>query len=168
MRTFNVFSAFLICLFFVSCTGAGEEKKDYSASMEVHKQAMEAETETVKILEQYVSNFGDLVSGNSIIGQLAPDKSKDLGNRLTSIQARLKDWQSNVIEVPGMEHNHGDGQTCNHSHAPAVDISPEAMLAAQESMNKEITNINRDMKTLFEMTMKSMESGFGEGEQAPE
>jgi len=62
----------------------------------------------------------------------------------TNIAARKKVWLENMIEIPGMDHDHSN---CNHHHhRPTISITDAEMLAVQQAWRDTIISIQNDIK----------------------
>jgi hypothetical protein len=70
---------------------------------------------------------------------------------LTAISISFKDWESNLVEVPGMVHSHTEGAEHHHEHKPTPDMSPEQMLAVQKEIKANIIKIKEDLAKAEEM-----------------
>jgi len=60
------------------------------------------------------------------------------------VAARKKVWLENMIEIPGMDHDHSN---CNHDHhRPTVSITDSEMLAVQKAWRDTILSIQKDIQ----------------------
>ncbi len=121
----------LICLLFVFVYGCSDStKKDptLEKAFQVHQQSLKTAKEARELLEKIP----------------AKDES------VSRIQSRLENWNENLIEVPGFEHehNHEDGDHHHHHHGgsrPTMDLSPEDMLAVQQQLLDTILAIKKEL-----------------------
>ena len=56
------------------------------------------------------------------------------------LNADLFYWRSNLIEVPGMEHEHHHGHT--HGYQPLAHLTPEMVLDIQKDLRNQIIQLN--------------------------
>lgn len=56
-------------------------------------------------------------------------------------RAALAIWKSEVVEVPGNDHEEGDHSGHGHSHTKAPDVTPEQMLTIQKELKEQIQKI---------------------------
>ncbi len=60
------------------------------------------------------------------------------------LQARLKEWNDNIIEVPGFEHHHHHGHSHDHNHSHSqLELTPDDMLIVQKEFLDSIQSIQR-------------------------
>lgn len=69
------------------------------------------------------------------------------------------EWEENLVEVPGLpheHHDHGDGEHHHHDHKPAPDLSPDQMLDVQKEIKANIEKIKADWEKAKEMVKSVM------------
>lgn len=60
------------------------------------------------------------------------------------IAQRKEEWLKNMIEIPGMDHDHSN---CNHDHTrPTISITDEEMLGVQQAWLESIVDIAAEAK----------------------
>ncbi len=73
-----------------------------------------------------------------------------LDSSLASIKSRLDQWSSNLIEVPGYEHDHDHDHEGHdhhhHDHSAPVDVTAEHMVGIQQEFLDTIQAIKRDLE----------------------
>jgi len=123
MYSLSVFTLIL----FVGCSGHSKPDPQLEEAFRVHKQALRVEKEARDLLVKIPEN----------------NEAK------LKIEARLKSWDENLIEVPGFEHDHShDHHGHNHSHGSDVELAPEDMLAVQKVLLDSVTAIRKDLQSL--------------------
>lgn len=75
---------------------------------------------------------------------------------LTSVAVSMEEWENNLIEVPGMAHEHHEGEHHHHEHKKAPDMSADQMLQVQKEIKKGIEKIRDDLTKAEEMLQKTM------------
>lgn len=119
-------SVFTLILF-VSCSGHSKPDPQLEEAFRIHKEALQVEKEARDLLEKLPED--------------SDAKSK--------IEARLRSWDENLIEVPGFEHDHShDHHGHDHSHGSDVELAPEDMLAVQKVLLDSVTTIREDLQSL--------------------
>jgi hypothetical protein len=67
---------------------------------------------------------------------------------LSKVKTDFEDWEANVFEVPGVEHDHehAEGEHHHHhDHKPAPDLTPDQMLDVQKEMLKTIQGLKETL-----------------------
>lgn len=102
---------FFLCCIHFGCLGATKNDPKLQEAFEIHKQSLD-------VAKQSKALLNNLERGDA--------------NRVL-FDAQLKQWQENIIEVPGFEHDH-DHDHDHHHHNVRYDLSPEDMLEVQKEM----------------------------------
>ncbi len=77
-----------------------------------------------------------------------------LMDSVKALNADLFYWRSNLIEVPGMEHEHQHGHT--HGYQPLAHLTPEMVLDIQKDLRNQIIQLNiRTQKLLDTLDNKN-------------
>lgn len=87
------------------------------------------------------------------LATLASDTTH-LRDSVTAWRIALKNWQSNLVEVPGNEFPQHDHAHHAHKHEAAVDLTSEQMLTLQQEMKAQI----EELKKRINSTTKNDES----------
>jgi hypothetical protein len=72
---------------------------------------------------------------------------------LQNIKAALTDWEENLVEVPGFEHEHDHGEHGHHHHHhnhKSPELSSEEMLQLQQELRNTITALFEQAKLLIQ------------------
>jgi len=75
------------------------------------------------------------------------NEHNDLETKLDSLHNLVKLWEEGVVEVPGFEHAHNDGEH-HHEHKPAPQMTDESMLEYQRNAKEAIQELYQNIKTL--------------------
>ena len=75
---------------------------------------------------------------------------------LDPIKERLKNWDENLIEVPGFEHDHDHDH--DHDHGKALEVLPEDMLIIQQEFLDSIRAIRKDVDIYVKKSKDSSHS----------
>lgn len=131
-----------IFLLLYACSGSGD-KETYAESAIVHNEAI---------------NIGEKVDQK--IAEIEAHKEKytissRLLDSLLAIQEDFREWQSNLVEVPGHKHDHsGHSHHGDHDHGSENNLTPEMMLLIQTELRNQINELNDRAQNLLELTKK--------------
>jgi copper chaperone CopZ len=66
---------------------------------------------------------------------------------LDAVAKSFEEWEENLVEVPGLahEHHHHEGEEHHHDHKPAPDVSGDQMIEIQKEIKANITKIKSDL-----------------------
>ncbi|MFN8348043.1 MAG: hypothetical protein U0X91_23790 [Spirosomataceae bacterium] len=66
---------------------------------------------------------------------------------LDAVAKSFEEWEENLVEVPGLphEHHHHEGEEHHHDHKPAPEVSGEQMIEIQKEIKANITKIKADL-----------------------
>ena len=70
-------------------------------------------------------------------------------NRL-KFESALKEWNDNIVEVPGFHHHHhgDDGHHHHHHHGAQLELTPDDMLLVQKELMDSIQSIHKRVRQL--------------------
>jgi len=71
---------------------------------------------------------------------------------LDAVAGSFAAWEESVVEVPGLPHEHHDGE--EHEHKPAPDLTADQMLEVQKESKTNIEKIKADLAKAEEMVKK--------------
>ncbi|MCU0341194.1 MAG: hypothetical protein MUE30_15045 [Spirosomaceae bacterium] len=138
---------------------ACEEKKDpkMEEAGKIHLAAMEVEEAVAEHVETSDSLKTLLTEKKKTLTDAAAVASIDSTiAALDRVHAAFHEWEENLVEVPGLpheHHDHGDGGH-QHDHKPAPDLSPDQMLEVQKEIKANIEKIKADWDKAQEMVKK--------------
>ncbi len=124
----NVFSVpvflSLLALLISSCSGNSEKDSKLKEAHEIHEASMSVRAQTVAALEIMKSSA----------------ESAEDSLRVKDLEMALKEWDDQVYEIPGFEHDHDHDHDHDHHHhhRKAPDLTPEQHLEMQNEMMAEI------------------------------
>jgi len=130
MRSF-LFLAFLL----FSLQACGSRQQDpLEAAGEVHLQVLDAE-------QRFLSVMDSLQSRQKPVSASA---SSEQHRRIQKLQHRYANWKANLIEVPGLEHDHSHTGGHSHDHASTdPQLTPEELLLVQRELLDTIRTLQR-------------------------
>lgn len=66
---------------------------------------------------------------------------------LDAVAKSFEEWEENLVEVPGLahEHHHHEGEEHHHDHKPAPDVSGDQMIEIQKEIKANIQKIKSDL-----------------------
>lgn len=116
----SIYLTFLGLVLFVAC------KHNHPPASETLKQAYAVQQEALEI-------------DKGLQSQLT-SKSIELS---AALQQRRANWLKNMVEIPGMDHDHSN---CSHNHAPSlISVTDEEMLEVQQVWKDSILVIQKDI-----------------------
>ena len=128
-----------ICvLLFVACQ-SGEPDPKMKLAFEEHEAAL-----------QVYDSLSDMLSNIQVDSLTAEDQQK-----LAQLQEASAQWEANLVEVPGFEHeghDHDHGHSHDHSHDHAKnslsDLPPAEMLELQQALKQEVQRLLDEARQL--------------------
>jgi len=144
---------FVVLLCFISACGShNHAEEEYSEEeKKVLKEASEIHNQATKLYEDISSKKEELKKN---IKQFEEKDKEKFSQEIEDAKTLLKDfetWESEIIEVPGNEHEHSHEGHHHHHHAPIVEVSVEEMLQIQKEM---LANIQKLSERLEEQSKK--------------
>jgi len=124
-----------IGLSFLTACHSHEQSPELLEAMEVHKQIIEVEKEVKQKFEESKTGLSDSLAIQ----------------QLDELQGKYKEWQSNLVEVPGMEHDHDHhdhDHDHDHDHGQELKITDALMLEVQKSLLQELKSIQATLQKL--------------------
>lgn len=83
----------------------------------------------------------------AIQGRALTPEEIAFNNAVTSIESSITYWRDNLPEPPGLEHDHA-GHDHHHHHGPALNVTPEQMLAIQKEFRDSMLSIQQRVSQL--------------------
>jgi len=132
-----------------------------SADEATLKEAGEIHLQASEIQEALEPQVDSLAALKTKLAALKTSAATQAVADIDSVVSRFEAWESNVVEVPGMEHKHehaeGDsGHHHHHDHKPAPQVTASEMLDIQKEMKSELEKISTDAKTVLESGRKAL------------
>jgi len=81
--------------------------------------------------------------------ELTPEEIA-FNNQVSGIEASITYWRNNLPEPPGLEHDHAGHDHHHHHHGPALNVTPEQMLALQKEFRDSILSIQQRVSGLIQ------------------
>ena len=110
----------------------------------VLQEAAEVHTEALKIEKEIQSKLEALQQRKNTIniqGRALTEAEIAFVNQVEALEASLRYWEENHVEVPGFEHNHDEeghshdhdhGHNHDHNHEAKLEVAPTDMLIIQK------------------------------------
>jgi len=129
-----------VAIVILACSDSREDAQ-LKESFEIHEKSVAIYEELKNDLEKLNSNLSEVLNEQDTIMQ----------DTLKQFQLDFKDWESNLIEVPGFEHDHDHsghdyGDHDHHHHDDNPNLTPEMMLEVQKHLYVEIMNLKSRLK----------------------
>lgn len=113
---------------FIACSG--HKKESVSATLQ----------EAQQLHKESITTYNKLSDSVDSLINVYPDQTF-----LSNLQAALQEWHENLVEVPGMPHDH-EGH--DHNHEPPPQLTDEQQLAVQQQINANIKKIEKQYQNL--------------------
>ncbi len=113
---------------FMACSG--HKKEPVSATLQ----------EAQQLHKESITTYNKLSDSVDSLLNVYPDETS-LGN----LEQALQEWHENLVEVPGMPHDH-EGH--DHDHEPPPQLTDEQHLAVQQQINANIKKIENQYQNL--------------------
>jgi chromosome segregation ATPase len=147
MRTLQLLSAITLIGSLTACSSSDKKDPILEEAAQYHNQA----TEVQEVIEPRIEQIDSLKT--VLAAQKTPDSAARIAT-LDSLKTAFEEWEKNLVEVPGMphdhKHDHGKGEhKHNHADATLKDLPAEQMLDLQ----RETLNNIKQIQTRLEATM---------------
>jgi D-alanyl-D-alanine carboxypeptidase len=150
MKTLSLSLALLAA---VALTACGEKKDPMlEEAGRIHNEAseiqasIEPQVENIDSLQNLLAEKKKTLTDPAMIA-----KVDSVSAALGAITKSFEAWESNIIEVPGLEHKHAEGEHHHHDHKPAPNVTSEQLVELQKEMKTNIEKIKSDMSKAEEM-----------------
>ena len=127
-----------ILVFFVAC--ATDKKED-----PILKEAGTIHNEAHEMGEGVEAQFTAVDSLSALLAAKKMPAADSLVAAMAAVKQSFEAWEGNIVTVPGMKHNHAEGEHAHDEHKPAPDVTPEQMLDIQKEMKLSIEKIKSDL-----------------------
>lgn len=144
------------CLLLTSCGDKKDPKMEEAGK--IHLEAMEIEealheqVEGVDSLKIVLNDKKKTVTDAAAVASIDSTIAA-----LDAIAKSFEEWEENLVEVPGLahEHHHHEGEEHHHhDHKPAPDVSGEQMIEIQKEIKTNIEKIKSDLASVEERLKK--------------
>ncbi len=131
----------LLSVLMLSCGGDSAEDKILHKAADVHMEALKIKSEMESGLEQMRQAHNSI----QVQGRALTSEEMVFTKEVSSLEARLKYWNDNHIEVPGFEHGEhdhsGHDHNHDHSHGNNFQLPASDMLIIQKEFKDSIKAI---------------------------
>jgi len=144
-----------LCVCLASCGDKKSPKMEEAGKIHLESMAIEETLheqvegiDSLKIvLQEKRKNLTDAAATASLDSTVA---------MLDAVAKSFETWEENLVEVPGLahEHHHHEGEEHHHDHKPAPNVSSEQMLEIQKEIKANIEKIKADMTKAEQMLNK--------------
>ncbi|WKN44175.1 hypothetical protein [Tunicatimonas pelagia] len=128
----------------VACGDSKKTDENLQQAFELHQEAVEIRQMADKQIDQLKANEDSL-----FVNTYTAD--------LESISRSLKEWDEQLVEVPGFEHDHdhdhdhsGHDHDHDHDHGEQTKLTPEQHLQVQQHLLEEIKAIAEEVNQVKE------------------
>jgi ABC-type nickel/cobalt efflux system permease component RcnA len=159
MKNLNylILSGFFFLLAACGASKDAKTEKILASARQIHNEAMKLHNEVMPQLREIKSFKEKTQEKIEILRKKTNVTAEELKPfeillaELDNKQKAMNDWMANIQEVPGNEeeHHHHEGDGHDHKHESATKATPDEMLAYQQEMKKNITQIKADFKTVL-------------------
>ena len=142
MPVYSFLTSLLLCLSLTACSSSDKKDPMLEEAARYHQKATEIQAVVESQIEQIDSLKAVYSARKTLLGQATVVT-------LDSLKTAFETWEENLVEVPGMPHNHSHrtggpehGDHAHHKHADATlnDLPADQMRDLQREM---LTNIRQ-------------------------
>lgn len=142
-----LFVTIALALTIASCGGPKEDSPSLKEAKEVHNRMVGIASEMKDILKhkmtEYESRFAPIAAkGDSALAKadsLVAIRLGKFSDRLFWVQTSLEEWESNLVGIPGEEHDHSHAEgEHTHDHSHSHEANPELTDEQQLELQKEL------------------------------
>lgn len=147
MRTLPLLTAITLFGSLAGCSSSDKKDPLLEEAARYHQQA----TEVQAALEPKIEQIDSLKA--VLMGRKTPGASARVAT-LDSLKTAFEEWEENLVEVPGMPHNHAHdhgkgGHKHNHADATLKNLPTDQM----RNLQREILNNINQMKTRLDAVL---------------
>lgn len=147
MRTLQLLSAITLIGSLTACSSSDKKDPILEEAAQYHNQA----TKVQEVIEPRIEQIDSLKT--VLAAQKTPDSAARIAT-LDSLKTAFEEWEKNLVEVPGMphdhKHDHGKGEhKHNHADATLKNLPAEQM----RDLQRETLNNIKQIQTRLEATM---------------
>lgn len=126
----------LLAGYFLACSPSGKKDPLLAEAAQYHQQA----TEIQALVEPQIERIDSL---KTLLATQKTNTAQARAQTLDSLKTAFSDWEENLVEVPGMPHNHTHEHGNHHHHTDATfkDLPAEQMRDLQRETLKAIQQI---------------------------
>jgi hypothetical protein len=140
MRPIAQFSALALTACLFACSSADKKDPLLEEAARYHQEA----TDIQAVIEPQIEQIDSLKT--VVLASNVPTAGATVAT-LDSLKTAFEEWEKNLVEVPGMPHNHshdhGDHKHHNHADATLKDLPAEQM----RDLQRETLNAIKQMQT---------------------
>jgi hypothetical protein len=131
-----------------ACGNSLKDDPKVKEAGKIHLEASEIQEEIEPMVEQIDSLNSVLTDKKKTLADSSAKQADEVIAALSKVKTDFEDWEANVFEVPGVEHDHehAEGEHHHHhDHKPAPDLTPDQMLDVQKEMLKTIQGLKETL-----------------------
>lgn len=143
----------LSILVLIACQSEPKQDPVLLEAAKVHEQAFVAHAEVeakLLIMDQLVKQLEGMLADETadISDEKVASIKEELGN-MDSLRNEITVWESSMVEVPGMPHNHKEGDDHHHHHNATdeklKDLPSDQILEIQQELKAKIEAIKPEV-----------------------
>jgi hypothetical protein len=136
---------FSCCLLLTACGDKKDPKMEEAGK--IHLEAMEIEeavheqVESIDSLKVVLTDKKKSLKDSSAVASIDSTIAA-----FDAVAKSFEEWEENLVEVPGLAHEHHDheGEEHQHDHKPAPNVSSDQMIEIQKEIKANIEKIKAD------------------------
>lgn len=145
------YSIAFYCLLLTACGDKKDPKIEEAGK--IHLEAMEIEetlheqVESIDSLKIVLNDKKKTVTDAAVVASIDSTVAA-----LDAVAKSFEEWEENLVEVPGLahEHHHHEGEEHHHDHKPAPKVSGDQMIEIQKEIKANIQKIKSDLASAEE------------------
>ena len=145
---------FAIAATMASCGDHTPEKSETLKQAEqVHEQVVQLSEDVATMIHSKTDMVGEKMQEYAAAGDsISASKLEMLNGKLEALHTKFHDVENGIVEIPGHEHTHADGEACDHDHDHAQEALMEGLSDEQH------LEIQSEQKRLLEELKSEIES----------
>lgn len=144
---------FAIAATMASCGDHNHEKSETLKQAEqVHEQVIQLSGDVANMIHSKTDMVGEKIQEYAAAGDsITASKLEMLNGKLESLHTKFHEVENGIVEIPGHEHTHADGEECDHDHDHAKEALMEGLSDEQHlEIQSEQKRLLEELKTEIE------------------
>lgn len=147
-KSFLKFLPFVLIVIAFAACGDRSDNRQVKQAAEIHREIMQRHDsiyESLNTKQKWVSKQLESEQDKKMISAYqSMDRSLDRGFKL------LASWESAVVGVPGVPHNHNPGHTHSHDEDVVDRMSDKELLDLQKAYKERLDEVEKKVENLLE------------------
>ena len=144
---------FAIAAAMASCGDHTHEKSETLKQAEqVHEQVVQLSEDVASMIHSKTDKVGEKMQEYAAAGDsITASKLEMLNGKLEALHTKFHEVENGIVEIPGHEHTHADGEACDHDHAQEAlmeGLSDEQHLEIQSEQKRLLEELKSEIESI--------------------